>query len=257
MQNTQNFYSLKFSGANCHYSLLVNDMPVFHFFDRGIMATRFPINHLILKSGEQAVKIQVYPQSEEYLSRGSRLEVMVEESSGNNYEITEIIAGHKTPSFEKKEKFYEYSFTFDAQVPYELPGWSKSEILKYPEKTFPKIVEHYRYLHAVLKNKRFDQFYELLEKKNQEFDIAYNSDSETSRKEWLQVIDQIEDSKMQLADFPEDLDVQYYANGRVVALFQKNFKPVLFFENKEEGTTYDMYLYLQKVPKEMRFEIIR
>ena len=55
-------YYISMYSNKCSFQVLINDMPIWNFFDQGGMSgTMLPVNTVISKSGQQTVTIKVYP----------------------------------------------------------------------------------------------------------------------------------------------------------------------------------------------------
>ncbi len=57
----KNYYGVTFSSNGCNFEILVNDVPVYRFFKEGGVTSFYPINPWILSSGEQRLKVRLYP----------------------------------------------------------------------------------------------------------------------------------------------------------------------------------------------------
>lgn len=55
-------YYIGMYSERCTFQVLINDMPIWSFFDKGGMSgTMLPINSMVPKSGQQNVTIKVFP----------------------------------------------------------------------------------------------------------------------------------------------------------------------------------------------------
>lgn len=134
----------------CNFELLINDIPVEQYFGNtdGTFNTSTPINDAILKSGPQRWKLILYPGYRNNspvttLSPNVFLEIEIE-GLKHKPQSVETIAGPvsliNTPQRkdEKGNNIYleagkptaVYEGTFNADVPYTLPGWSESTDLR-------------------------------------------------------------------------------------------------------------------------------
>lgn len=57
----KNYYLLTMSSNGCNFRILMNDIPVYGFWDEGAYSGSYPINHFIMKSGTQKLKVELYP----------------------------------------------------------------------------------------------------------------------------------------------------------------------------------------------------
>lgn len=143
--DVQPAYYLRLYHNNCTYQILVNGIEVFRNHKLQKLGSALILNNFILKSGQQEVVVRMYPLGtllqEEYgvenyddiltLLPKSNVEVKVTHisylktyQSPSKDEKTLLI--HNSPVDNQKEfigkglPYYEYSFEFDAKVPYEL-----------------------------------------------------------------------------------------------------------------------------------------
>lgn len=135
--------------GGCSFEFFINDLPVLQYFGdgNGTMNTNAPINPYILQSGKQRYKLVVYPaifkgEQTTTLSPGVAIDITVE-----GLKFREDGVDNKTPKVqlletpqkkdEKGNTVYAdagkpmaiYEGSFDAQVPYQLKGWTASKDL--------------------------------------------------------------------------------------------------------------------------------
>ena len=156
----------------CLYEVLVNDYPVVKNYDYGTYATPFYINSAILKSGTQKITLRLHPIGKYQdmfdlpnFTKDTKMEIKVYENdnaTGLKIENAKLVKTYTTPTktmmlgqdkdikeewfVAEGKDYYEASFTFDAQVPYEIEGWSKGQDLrKFDQKLLEqKVVEFYK-----------------------------------------------------------------------------------------------------------------
>ncbi|KAA1243332.1 hypothetical protein [Aquimarina sp. RZ0] len=136
-------YYLRIGKANCLIEVLVNDFPVYKSYELSNLASPLKINYTILKSGTQTVTVRMYPVGdlikEEYDS-GDTI-TLLGDTSAVSINVISIdkqgemglddekgIKKHQSPTKDADGEvfegsglpFYEYSFEFEAEVPYDL-----------------------------------------------------------------------------------------------------------------------------------------
>ncbi|MCG8894661.1 hypothetical protein G1K73_13010 [Tenacibaculum finnmarkense] len=148
----QPMYLLRINQEYCTYEVLVNDFPIYENYDLGVSATGTKINRAILKSGEQTVTLRMYPignlEQEAYgdempyyktLKGGSSMRIeVIKIPDWKNYDIAgeEIIKVVTTEGFDTNKfhgaglPYYEFTFSFTAEVPYKNEGWSNGVDLR-------------------------------------------------------------------------------------------------------------------------------
>jgi hypothetical protein len=278
------FYYLRISQNYCVYEILVNDFPVEKNYGLGVAATPIEINHAILKSGPQKVTYRLYPindlEKEEFEGSESiptlipetniRIKVIrvndqrkYDSTSDENIVITHHSVNKKgTEKFiASGQKYYEFSFTFDAKVPYENKGWSDGQDLtKLDQKLLEtKILEYYKSYQKVYADRDLNAFAGINFK-----DELRNSISEYRDKAMIQRVweEGSEDVKIKEKDFQplKNYKIQFYGDGKIVSLLQNNIEDIrlrggsaLWFFFKKEGRLTasfpGAYLFLPKGKK--------
>ena len=167
--------------TNCLYELLVNDVLMYKDYTIEKLSSPVEINDAILKSGPQTVTVRMYPMGdaikEAYgkgetittLQRNSDVSIKVVKYDAFNIsdELDDeiIVLQHNSPTNEDTDNFlgdglpyYEYTFTFNAEVPYELEGWSKGEDLtKFDkEELEAAVVKYYKNYQSIYKKEDED-----------------------------------------------------------------------------------------------------
>jgi hypothetical protein len=265
------FYYLRVSQNYCVYEILVNDFPVETNYGLGVSATPIEINHAILKSGIQKVTYRLYPindlEKEEYENSKS-IPTLVPETDINikvikvndkrKYSSTSdenIISIHNSTNQKGTEnfiaagqKYYEFSFTFNATVPYENKGWSDGQDLtKLDQKILEKkILEYYKNYQKVLEAKDA----------NAEASINFKHELRTSiaeyrdRKAITEVLDEYKITINVDKDFQplKDYKIQFYGDGKIVCLRQQNIDDI-----RLRGKSALWFFYLENDIKMVEF----
>ena len=142
----QPLYDLDINQSWCYAVILVNDIPVYTNFEDVLVGTGVNINNVILKSGTQKVTYRLYPVDE---YKGEKIPTLINETEMGlkvkTYDnlaeeiqkqlIMKVLTPSTTPSGSigpslSGKAFYEGSFSFEAEVPYQLPGWENSQDLR-------------------------------------------------------------------------------------------------------------------------------
>ncbi|MDO6855354.1 hypothetical protein Q4599_17415, partial [Cellulophaga lytica] len=141
-------YYLRINQLNCIYEVLVNDEVVAKNYSLMQYASATEINRAILKSGPQTITYRLYPVGDlvkEEIGEGETITTLLNSTEIsidvirvddiNTYEsITDdekLVVKHQSKKNKETGNFigtglpyYEHTFTFNAQVPYELEGWT-------------------------------------------------------------------------------------------------------------------------------------
>ncbi|TPN82961.1 hypothetical protein [Aquimarina algicola] len=268
---------------NCVYELLINDFPVYKDYGIEKLATPININRAILQSGPQTVTVRLYPLGDALkraygdgetitkLLPKSEMKVKVVKYEAFNIsdelEDEIVVKEHTSPTKEGSEEFegaglpyYEYTFTFDAEVPYKNEGWLNGEDLtKFDKKELEnQVLKYYNEYIQISENKLLDRVLsinflsEVRRRKSQYHDKKYVEDILLEFKK-----ETIEHKK----SFQplENYTLSFYGNNRIVCLKFPSKEPVkrqyrgksaVWYKYKNEpngptrGRWLDLYLYL-------------
>ena len=172
-------YYMRLGKVNCHIEVLVNNMPVYEDYEMDIVTTPIDINAGILKSGKQKLTYRLYPlgdlekevyeNGESYptLTDFTRLSIRIiqMDNKGEQKLKDEVEVMHHINLTDENDNFiasgesyYEFSFEFQAEVPYEVEGWTNGQDLtKLDQKLLEeKALEYLNIYQKVYENKDAD-----------------------------------------------------------------------------------------------------
>ncbi|WP_445456846.1 hypothetical protein [Flavobacterium sp. HNIBRBA15423] len=273
-------YYMRLGKSNCVIEVLVNDLPIHEDYELSNVATPIRINRGILKSGKQKLTYRLYPTGD-----------LMKESYGDDYDtvttLTDltsvnikiiqmdnkgekklkdevVVMQHKSLNDENGnfiasgKPYYEYTFEFEAEVPYELEGWTKGQDLTKLDQELleKKALEFHNVYQKIYKNQDADA----LAKSNFGLEsiisqVYYKSETENTNlwDEYLTFL------KIKNKKFKEinDYKSNFYGDGKIIALKQKSLEypyrglGVFFFEYLDNETvesyySLSIYLYLPK-----------
>lgn len=264
-------YGINFSNlySTCQFEIFVNDVPVFKFLNqRGGTETFIPINIEILRSGKQKVKIKLYPSVVK-----EKLMVSNQENSPFELSISQGITGND--GILKDEKvlyelpfiplpkeglpYWETEIEFEAEVPYEFIGWSRSKDLSKIDDIEEKVFKKFEELQKILTEKNTQKLLNVSLEKNKEiYTSLYLTPEQVKEREGFMEIEKEEE-----AQTLENSIIKFYGEGRLVTLENpKDGKSALRTvikdesgKGKDETITYPMYLHIPENSNEL--EIIR
>lgn len=282
--NSKPVYYIEASQSGCFYELYVNGRGVFKLYEQvGLVGHGVCINDAILKTGMQEVTIKLYPlgQTEienfETFTKNARIDVKVEKYDLLDDTIDEEVARMKVPQIEDKSNliriknlpYFEHTFTFYAEVPYEVKGWSESQDLtKMNQEELEKEVVAFHNNYAnIIHNQDEAKWVELTKNRELEYLISeeYNDTKSESVKERKKELKEIFDSEFKKKEPLDPYEMVFGGNGRFVALkstVEKGESALSFgIESEENGEMvkfrYYSYLYLHKPKGSNQLEIIR
>ncbi|WP_298503531.1 hypothetical protein [uncultured Maribacter sp.] len=243
-------YFIRPTQSNCLFEILVNDILVHKEYTMEVLGSPKSINHAILQSGPQTITVKMYP-----LGNAMKRTYGTEETINTLLEKTEmnisvvkyeafnisqdledelVIKEHKAPTKKGNNKFlgaglpyYEYSFTFNADVPYNLQGWQDGQDLTKLDKDLleAQVLSYYKKLKNVYLNKDEDAL-----AKSYYGDIQIIAQSKYSSKQeiqemWEESLNELNYKNKNFDPF-ENYVINFYGNGKIVALRHPSIEPV-------------------------------
>lgn len=282
--SSEPFYYLFVSHEACYFEILVNDLPVYHNYDLGQVVTPIDIYSAINKSGRQTITYKLYPQTESQVGvktlvdfTSIKIEVFQRNKANtgkNSFANEKPVITHTSLTeadgktfIGKGKDYYEYSFTYDAAVPYKNSGWENSvDLSKMDQKELLIKTENaYRQVWQMKDNKKENEFLGLLfnkEKENAQCEYSTKNDLEESLKNYMNP-QSAKDYQMQPL---EDYKMVLYGGGRLVRLEQTSADKRLRGESAlwskykdEDGNVIANFnnLYLHVPKGKTNFEVIR
>ena len=264
--------------SGCYYELYVNGIMVFeHYKNVGLSNHAVPINDDILKSGPQQVTIKLFPLGEidgkNYTTidpdDSFRLKIFARDKNKPYKAFDYDFLKEHEVKIPTSVPYFEETITFNAEVPYELEGWSNSQNLKeMDEDTLEKeMLVFYENYANVINNQDEEVWVKLIEKREQEYFKAVLYNNKKS-----------EELKERITSFLEPFNSEFkkrYPLDKHEILFSNDGKIVTFksIENKGQsafsyGIKVDIdgdllevrdsrFLFLHKPKGSNKLEIIR
>ncbi|PKH49676.1 hypothetical protein CXF68_02745 [Tenacibaculum sp. Bg11-29] len=295
----QPMYLLRINQEYCTYEVLVNDYPVYKNYDLGVNATGTKINRAILKSGEQTVTLRMYPignlEQEAYgdempyyktLKGGSSMRIeVIKIPDWKNYDIAgeEIIKVVTTDGFDTNKfpgaglPYYEFTFSFTAEVPYENEGWNNGIDLRKIDSTIlkKKIWNYFKMYQKIHEEKNKDN------KSQKHFEqLSREAKSEYWKKEKIESVcsEMLYSVSLENKNFQplKDYKLVFYGGGKIATFKHSSLlgtdsrlrgESALYFLYKNEsdrlkGRFLSLYLYMDKdkyngKEEELQLEMIK
>jgi hypothetical protein len=254
-------YFIRPAQSNCVYEILVNDKLMVKEYGIEQYATPIKINPAILKSGIQTVTVRLYPLGDAIkraYDEGETVKTLLPKTQMNiqvvKYDAFNInssldaekeVITHSAP-IDKEGKFkgaglpyYEYTFTFEAEVPYEIEAWSKGQDLTQLDKDKLKeqVVKYYKGIQNIYKTKDKDALSRLVFKNFVKSSQTRYWTKEDIKETWEEELNEIDFKVIEFADKGEysDYDLQFYGNGKLVALKHPSIEPIDYRLRGESG----------------------
>tara|TARA_R110001583_G_scaffold19513_5_gene76348 strand:+ start:1504 stop:2547 length:1044 start_codon:yes stop_codon:yes gene_type:complete len=235
---------------NCVFEILVNDIRVHEEYSMEVLGSPKSINHAILQSGPQTVTVRMYPLGDAMkraYGTEKTITTLLPTTEMNisvvNYEAFNIsqdlddeivVKEYHSPTKEGSDEFlgaglpyYEYTFNFNAEVPYKLQGWRESQDLTKLDKDSleAQVLSYYKKLKKVYLTKDEDA---LARTSFGDFLIIAQTDYFSKRdiqELWDEIRGNLYKKNMDFQPF-ENYVMNFYGNGNIVALRHPSKEPI-------------------------------
>ena len=224
------FYYVGIYSANIKWELFVNDVQMFAHYQGKITSPIVPLNYNILGSGKQKITFRIYPPNGQAVLgkyASFRMRLFYNKNFRDNEDPEIPILNFELPYEETKDlPYFEKSFEFEAQVPYQITGWTKSKDLTKVPDLEQKVVKKIEELRTILENKDSEAYFQAVMPRSkeqficlyatqEEIENSFQEDSLTSG-EFSKIFDDIQ--ILPITDYQIILE----PNNRLVKLRQKN-----------------------------------
>ena len=236
--NHSPWYEVEYSNDACGYEILINDVPLHRYFVYGSANEQgIQINDHILSSGKQHITVRMFPPQLQDKSWSPTLTDAAKFAIKILYREANGSVAHTKTAFEFKspnkpgtenflasgQKYYEFKGSFDAEVPYQLEGWSKSKDLSKENQAqlLKEAVSAYNNFREILIKKDVDAYANLMYNKELELATAYYwKTADDAKVRWDEMKGSVLEKR---AILPlEDFKMVLYAGGKVLALQPTN-----------------------------------
>ncbi|MCD8418662.1 hypothetical protein J2Q11_13440 [Tenacibaculum finnmarkense genomovar finnmarkense] len=242
---TRPVYGVKVNKSGCKLVIEIEGSLDYGFTENNGESMMLPLNPMLLKSGKQIAIIKVYPlDSDSLLTKeahvGLRFTFAPDKESGINEYTT--IASFSLPEDigTRKLPYFEVRIPFEVEVPFDYSlELENAKDLKSIYNIEGLVVAKYNQLRDLCLD--FDEI-EYLKERIHSSIIVFNTLYDVTKDD----ITKGYETKFALTDsegynrkiFPiENYVMQYYANGKIVALWQKNKNPMLYVKSNYKYTS--------------------
>jgi hypothetical protein len=150
-------YYAEIYSANVKWELFINDTQMFEHYQGKITGPIVPLNYNILGSGKQKMTIRLYPPNgQQNLGQYAtfRMRLFYNKNSRDENDPEIHMLDFELPYEQTKDlPYFEKSFEFDADVPYQITGWTKSKDLTKVPDLEKKVVKKIEELRTILEKK--------------------------------------------------------------------------------------------------------
>ncbi|WP_430875789.1 hypothetical protein [Gilliamella sp. G0441] len=224
------FYYVGIYSSNIKWELFVNDVQMFANYQGKITSLIVPLNYNILGSGKQKITFRIYPPNgQAVLGKYATFDLRGEYyRDKRNMEKYDSFLNFKLPYGQVEDlPYFEKSFEFEAQVPYQITGWTKSKDLTKVPDLEQKVVKKIEALRTILENKDTEAYFQaVMPRWKEQFICLYATQEEIEN--YLQEHSLTNGEVSKIFDDIQILPIKDYQiiiepNNRLVKLRQKNW----------------------------------
>ena len=256
------YYLVGYHSAVCNFEIFVNELPAFMHYEGGSLSSQYPINHHILRSGDQKIRFRVLPLAgEKVLQKESffELRIFVYDASQNDYSRQREVFNYSSRDSVADEEvsIIENASGFKAEVPYTIDGWSRSGVIKEALPDTSSIVYFYQHLYSAFDQQHISLLVDLQNDKFNEVDTALYLPRGENESGLTALFDQLNREGYVLSGFPEKTITHYYAGDKVAQLVRTDNQPVIFYEKPITHETFSLPVYVHRPESSQSLKIIR
>lgn len=241
--NNEPIYYFRINKQNCLIRTYVNNINLYDDYELNNIITPIEIGN-ILKSGQQTVTVKMYPVGDlinqdlglknqppaTKLSDKALVDisvVMIDEKSNKGFDDEKVVTKQVSPKDVAGKEYYEFSFTFDAKVPYQFEGWTKGQDLRKLDQELvrKKAVEFYQMCGKVFEKNDIDAWLKL----SHLSDMRIMASSYVDKQYLDELVEEYNgdlkrDYKIQALN---NFDTEYMGGGKLLRLITDNQHPKL------------------------------
>lgn len=238
--DSEPMYYFRINKQNCLVEVYVND--VINNYDYELSNVITPINIFpLLKSGAQKVTVKMYPVGNlinqdlglenqspaTIMSAKAQVDievVMMDNKSAKDFSDEKRIIKKISPKEVAGKQSYEFSFNFDAQIPYEFEGWTMGQDLRKLDQklVLQKALEFYKMVGEMYVNKDLESRLKMVypSTKRIQQTLYKSSNAENILQEYKSNVTGYQYKIPKI----ENYKVEFMGNGKLVALITNSDK---------------------------------
>ncbi|OEK09423.1 hypothetical protein A8C32_11945 [Flavivirga aquatica] len=235
-------YSIQVNKSGCKLIIEIENSIDYRFTENNGESMMMPLNPMLIKKGKQKAIIKVFPkEGDSLLTKYAYINLTFYYAPDKDSSLKEYlkIVTYQLPEdlASKKIPYYESMIEFDVDIPYAYSkDLNKAKNLYEVQNIEEKIIRKYNELRIICKN--LDKLSYLREQSHMISRVSNTMYIEKNIKNVTQkykenefgVVNSIVKKRELLP--VENYDVQYYAEGKIVALWQKNLNPLLYLKGE-------------------------
>ncbi|WP_129059641.1 hypothetical protein [Chryseobacterium sp. CH25] len=262
--STTPVYSLQMNKQGCKLVVEMEDNVDYRLTENRGESIMLPLNVMITKSGKQTLKIKIYPKDgDQYITKYAHVKVNIFNAPDKSSSLKDYkkIAEFTLPEGLESQKlpFYEHTIDFDATVPFDYSKeLDKAVALNKIPNIEELVVKKYNEVRAICEKSDVAAYTSLsAHSAALVYNATYTDIQEVKNKNENQY--GIVDSKLKNRTFIpiENYYMQFYANNKIVALWQRNHNPLLYLKGENStGKVVEggdpLFLYMPEGSNELK-----
>lgn len=241
-------YTVQINKQGCKLVLEMEGSVDYRMVENNGESMMLPLNAMITKSGPQTAIVKIYPKDgESLLSKYAHVKLTFYNAANKNSGLTDYkkITEFELPAGleEKKLPYFETKIQFNATVPFDYSKeLAEAKDLKSIPNIEQKVVQKYNEIRKSCENLdsiAYNKF--LIHSSALVYNTTYTAPDQIEEREMSGGLLALVDPQIKNRQFSpiQNYVIQYYANGKIVALWQKNHNPLLYLKgevsSKKEG----------------------
>lgn len=240
---TTPMYSLQMNKQGCKLVVEMENNVDYRLVENNGESIMIPLNVMITKSGKQRLRVKIYPkEGEQYLTKYAYVQISIFNAPNKNSGLKDYvkIAEFTLPQGleEKKIPYYEHNIDFDANVPFDYSEeLNTATDLSKVKDIEEKVVKKYNEIREICEKSDIISYNRLsIHSSALVYNTTYTSVEEIKNSQQTNRFGIVESNlKNRKFLLIQDYYIQYYANGKIIALWQKNHSPALYMKGENSS----------------------
>lgn len=240
---TTPMYSLQMNKQGCKLVVEMENNTEYRLVENNGESIMIPLNVMVTKSGKQRLKVKIYPkEGDQYLTKYSHVQVNIFNAPNKNSSLKDYakIAEFTLPQGleEKKIPYYEHYIDFDANIPFDYSKeLNTATDLSKVKDIEEKVVKKYNEVREICEKSDIIAYNELsIHSSALVYNTTYTSIEEIKNSQQTNRFGIVESNLKNRKFLPiENYNIQFYANNKIVALWQKNHNPSLYMKGENSS----------------------
>lgn len=237
-------YGVQVNKSGCRLILEIEGSVDYRFLENNGESMMLPLNIMLLNSGKQTAIVKIYPKEGDslitkYARVSLRFTYAPDKDSGlNEYQtIAEFVTPEDIGT--KNLPYLEVRIPFEVEVPFDYSSeLAKAKNLTKISNIEEKVVIKYNKIRNLCVNlDEIGYLKSVMHSSKIVFNTTYSTKDEI--RESHETKSGLTDKSLYNREIRaiENYDIQYYANGKIVALWQKNLQPTLYIKGNYKYTS--------------------